>query len=256
MRAFVCGQCHVEYYCGPKETLFFPWGNGLKVEQIESLYEGHKFPNGEPFYDWAHGETGAHLYKAQHPEFELWNQGTHARAGVACADCHMPYTRDGAVKISDHWVRSPLLNINRACQQCHTVDKDELEARVHSIQDRTHALLSRSAAALVDMLDAIKLAKANGATEADLKPALDLQRKAQWRLDFISSENSMGFHAPPEAARILAESIDYSRQSQLAAQQVLLRPTTRPTTEPGAPVEGVTPAGKSPPGADTHQPGK
>src|SRR5204863_4132602 len=73
MRSFVCGQCHVEYYCGPKETLFYPWGNGLRVEQIESYYDAHKFPNGEPFYDWAHGETGAHLYKAQHPEFETWS---------------------------------------------------------------------------------------------------------------------------------------------------------------------------------------
>jgi formate-dependent nitrite reductase cytochrome c552 subunit len=47
----------------------------------------------------------------QHPEFELWNQGIHARSGVACADCHMPYNRVGAHKISDHHVRSPLLNV-------------------------------------------------------------------------------------------------------------------------------------------------
>src|SRR3954467_11376932 len=131
MRSFVCGQCHVEYYCGPKETLFYPWGNGLRVEQIESYYDAHKFPNGEPFYDWAHGETGAHLYKAQHPEFETWSQGTHARAGVACADCHMPYMRQGAMKVSDHWVRSPLLNVNRACQTCHAVPESELLARAN-----------------------------------------------------------------------------------------------------------------------------
>jgi hypothetical protein len=31
-----------------------------------------------------------------------------------------------------------------------------------------------------------------------------LHRKAQWRLDFLAAENSMGFHAPPELARILA----------------------------------------------------
>jgi nitrite reductase (cytochrome c-552) len=252
MRSFVCGQCHVEYYCGPKETLFYPWGKGLRVEQIEAYYDDHKFPNGEPFYDWAHGETGAHLYKAQHPEFETWSQGTHARAGVACADCHMPYTRDGALKVSDHWVRSPLLNINRACQQCHAFPEAELLARVQTIQQRTHDLLERSASALVDMLDAIGSARANGASPADLKPALDLQRKAQWRLDFVSSENSMGFHAPPEVARILAESIDYSRQAQVTAQRVLLRPDTRPATQPGEPVEGVTPAGKSPPASDTH----
>ena len=53
------------------------------------------------------------MLKAQHPEFELWSQGIHARSGVSCADCHMPYMREGATKISDHWVRSPLLNVAR-----------------------------------------------------------------------------------------------------------------------------------------------
>ncbi len=31
---------------------------------------------------------------------------------------------------------------------------------------------------------------------------------------FIEAENSMGFHAPEEAARILAESIDFARKGQ------------------------------------------
>ena len=57
-----------------------------------------------------------------------------------------------------------------------------------------------------------------GATPTAAAPALELQRKAQWRLDFVAAENSMGFHAPAEAARILAESIDYARQGQLAAR--------------------------------------
>lgn len=30
--------------------------------------------------------------------------------------CHMPYTREGGLKISDQHVESPLLNINHACQ--------------------------------------------------------------------------------------------------------------------------------------------
>ncbi len=57
------------------------------------------------------------MLKAQHPEFEMYNQGIRARSGVACADCHMPYMREGALKISDHHVRSPMLNVNRACQR-------------------------------------------------------------------------------------------------------------------------------------------
>jgi len=218
MRSFVCGQCHVEYYCGPKTTLFYPWNQGLKVEQIERTYDATRFPDGHRFYDWQHAETGAEVLKAQHPEFELWSQGIHARSGVACADCHMPYQREGAMKVSDHWVRSPLLNVSRACQVCHPYPEAEIQARVAAIQDRTHQLLERAASAVVDMLDAIGAAKKAGASGERLEPALALQRKAQWRLDFVAAENSMGFHAPAETARILAESIDFARQAERAAR--------------------------------------
>ena len=83
-RAFVCGQCHVEYFCGKGMTLLFPWAEGLKVEQAEHLYDNMQV-KGQRFKDWTHAETGFELLKAQHPEFELWSQGIHARAGVTCA---------------------------------------------------------------------------------------------------------------------------------------------------------------------------
>lgn len=253
MRTFVCAQCHVEYYCGPKTTLFFPWNEGLRADDIESHYSKTTFPDGEPFYDWKHGETGALVYKAQHPEFELWSQGIHARAGVACADCHMPYVREGAMKVSDHWVRSPLLMINRSCQTCHNVPEAELLARVETIQSRTHALLGRAAEALTDMLDAIRAAKAAGAQPSDLEPLYALQRSAQWRIDFISSENSMGFHADQEAARVLAEAIDYARRAQARAVE-LRAPAALDLSEPPEPVYGVTPAPKAPPGPHERPP--
>jgi nitrite reductase (cytochrome c-552) len=62
-----------------------------------------------------------------------------------------------------------------------------------------------------------------------------------WRLDYISSENSKGFHADQESARILAESMDYSRQAQAAALR--WRAPAAPSTEdlPIEPVKGVTP---------------
>ena len=217
MRSFVCGQCHVEYYCSSKMTLTFPWGQGLAMDQEEAFWNQTKFADGERFYDYKHAETGAEVLKAQHPEFELWSQGIHARSGVACADCHMPYQREGAMKISDHWVRSPLLNVNRACQTCHHFPEAEIKARVDVIQDRNHQLLQRSAQALMAQLDAIQAAKAAGATLEQLKPALELQRQAQWRIDYVAAENSMGFHAPQEAARILGEAIDYARQGETAA---------------------------------------
>jgi len=215
MRSLVCGQCHVEYYCGPKTTLFYPWNNGLKVEQIEAYYEGYKFADGHRFFDWKHAESGAEVLKAQHPEFEIWSQGIHARSGVACADCHMAYMREGAIKISDHWVRSPLLNIANACQVCHRFPEEEIKARADIIQDRNHDLLIRAEDAIVDLIQAIAAAQKSGSSEDALKTARDLQRKAQWRVDFINAENSMGFHAPQEAARILGEAIDFARQGQI-----------------------------------------
>jgi nitrite reductase (cytochrome c-552) len=241
MRTFVCAQCHVEYYCATKETLFFPWSKGLKAEQIEAAYEEHTFPDGTEFFDYKHGETGAMTYKAQHPEFELWSQGIHARRGVSCADCHMPYERQGAMKVSSHWVKSPLLSINRSCQTCHNVPEQQLYDNVKTIQDRTTALMERTATAMTEMLDAIREAQAAGASEEQLAPIFALQRKAMWRLDFISSENSKGFHADQEAVRILGESIDYSRQAQAAALR--LRAPDPPDVDlPVEPVQGVTPA--------------
>ena len=219
MRSFVCGQCHVEYYCSSKMPLTFPWGKGLTADNLEEFWNGTTFDDGKRFSDYAHAETGAEILKAQHPEFELWSQGIHARSGVACADCHMPYQRDGASKVSDHWVRSPLLNINRACQSCHKFPEAELKARVEAIQDRNHELMQRAGAAIVDQLDAIMLAKNANVPAEKLKAALELQRRAQWRLDFIAAENSMGFHAPQEAARVLGESIDFARQGQIAAMK-------------------------------------
>jgi nitrite reductase (cytochrome c-552) len=211
MRSFVCGQCHVEYYFkGPEKRLVYPWSKGVKVEEIQAYYDEVKFK------DWTHAETGAPALKAQHPEFELWSQGIHARSGVACADCHMPYKREGAHKISDHHVRSPLLNINRSCQTCHKWPEEELKARVETIQERTFRLRNLAMDALMQLISDLKAAKAAGKTDAELAAAQDFQRKAQFYLDFVEAENSTGFHAPQEAARILGESINFSRQGQIA----------------------------------------
>jgi nitrite reductase (cytochrome c-552) len=211
MRAFVCGQCHVEYYFkGPEKRLVYPWAKGIQIEAIQAYYDETQFK------DWTHAETGAPVLKAQHPEFEMWNQGIHARSGVTCADCHMPYKREGALKISDHHVRSPVLNINRACQTCHKWPEEELKARVETIQERTYKLRNLAMDALMDLIEDLKAAKGAGKTESELVKAQDFQRKAQFYLDFVEAENSNGFHAPQEATRILGESINFSRKGQIA----------------------------------------
>lgn len=220
MRSYVCGQCHVEYYFkGPEKRLVYPWANGLKVEQIQAYYDevGQK--------DWTHKVSGAPMLKAQHPEFEMWSQGIHARSGVACADCHMPYERVGSQKVSDHHVRSPLLNINKACQTCHRWPEEELKARVEAIQERTHQLRDQAMDAVVALIGDLGAAAAAGRTDDELALARKLQRQAQFRLDFVEAENSTGFHAPGEAARILAESINLAREGQLAVRDAAYQPS-------------------------------
>jgi len=226
MRAYVCGQCHVEYYFkGPEKRLTYPWAKGIKIEEIMAYYEEvrHK--------DWTHADSGAPVLKAQHPEFEMYNQGIHARSGVACADCHMPYVREGAMKISDHHVRSPLLMINRACQTCHKWPEEELRARVETNQTRTYNMRNLAMDALVELIGDLKAARDAGRTDEELKAARDFQRKAQFYLDFIEAENSMGFHAPQEAVRILGESINFSRLGQVSLRggpRVAAGPTPKP----------------------------
>ncbi len=220
MRSFVCGQCHVEYYCGPKVTLFFPWNKGLKVEEIEASYDGFKFPDGHRFFDWKHAETGAEVLKAQHPEFEMWSQGIHARSGVACADCqHAVQARGccegfrslGAQSDAQHLPRVPgVPSISGAGDpgesRCDPESHERLDAAVWQ-GPRRHAGCDQERAG--EWGERAGPGRGSGAS-AQGAMAVGLR----------CAENSMGFHAPAEAARILAESIDYSRQAELLAQSL------------------------------------
>ena len=237
MRSFVCGQCHDEYYFkGAEKRLTYPWLKGLGIDAIYAYYTEVDHA------DWTHEKSGARMLKAQHPEFEMWSQGIHARSGVACADCHMPYMRVGATKISDHHVRSPLLQINRACQPCHKFPETELAARVHAIQDRTFQLRSRALDAVTALIADLEAARTAGRPEAELATARALHRQAQFYVDFVEAENSMGFHAPGEALRILATSIDLARQGQLA-----LRGVAPPAAQPAPTAPAAGSAGRDEP---------
>jgi len=79
----------------------------------------------------------------------------------------------------------------------------------------------------VQLIQHIANAKNAGATDEQLAVARQNQRFAQFYLDFVEAENSMGFHAPEEAARILGESINYTRLGQVSL---------RGTANPAAPV--------------------
>jgi nitrite reductase (cytochrome c-552) len=252
MRAFVCGQCHVEYYFkGSDKQLTYPWSKGLKVEDITAYYDEIGFK------DWVHKLSGAPALKAQHPEFEMWNQGIHGRSGVTCADCHMPEITFQGQTITDHQVNSPLLKVEASCAKCHKDAKpDELKRRVEAEQDRFFKQRNVAMDALMAIIAELGKAKATGKTDQDLAAAHYLQRRAQFYLDFVEAENSTGFHAPQEALRILGDSINYARQGQLVLRDPAFKPDVKivaiPTAQPGPnQATGPTPAPAptAPPGA-------
>ena len=215
MRTVVCGNCHVEYYfAGAGKYLTFPWENGRTIEDISNYYQKIGFK------DWDHPDSGAPMIKMQHPEFEMYtNNSTHYKAGVACADCHMPYIRDGAAKFSDHNVKSPLQNAESACGQCHT-DVAYVTDRVATIQGQVRQTMDTTEDTLVAAINAIKAAAATSNVDTKfLDEARNLHREAQLRWDFVAAENSMGFHNPEEILRILAASTDLAHKAELKAIQ-------------------------------------
>jgi nitrite reductase (cytochrome c-552) len=214
-RTVVCANCHVEYYFkGDGKYLTFPWAKGTNIDQIVSYYEESGFK------DWEYPDTKTPMLKAQHPEYEFFTaDSTHFKAGVACADCHMPYVSEGAAKYSSHDVHSPLLNPEASCGQCHT-DTEYVIRRVNLIQDQVHTTKQSTEDALIDAINAIKGAAANPKADvALLDQARNLHRKAQFMWDFVSAENSTGFHNPEYALKILGESTNLARQAQMLAAQ-------------------------------------
>lgn len=215
MRTVVCANCHVEYYfAGPDKYLTFPWANGTRIDQIIEYY------NELGFKDWEYPEAGTPMLKAQHPEFEFFTAGsTHYNAGVSCADCHMPYVSDGAAKYSSHDVHSPLINPEQSCGQCHT-DVEYVIRRVNLIQDQVAETKIATEDAIVDAINAIKIAAANPNADASLlDQARQLHRQAQFMWDFLSAENSTGFHNPEYALKICADATNLARQAQMLAAQ-------------------------------------
>ncbi|MEW6241741.1 MAG: ammonia-forming cytochrome c nitrite reductase subunit c552 [Chloroflexota bacterium] len=237
MRTVVCANCHVEYYfAGPDKYLTFPWANGTRIDEILSYYEEIGFK------DWDYPETGTPMLKAQHPEYEMFTAGsTHYAAGVSCADCHMPYVRDGASKYSTHDVHSPLLNPELACGQCHT-DTEYVVRRVNEIQEQVYNTKIENENALIDAITAIKAAAANPNSDpALLDQARALHRRAQYMWDFVSAENSMGFHNPEYILKILADSTNLARQAQMLAAQAADDPSLLTTGVYEAAQEAVAP---------------
>ena len=218
MRSYVCGQCHAEYFFEPEsKKVVFPWDKGYLPEQMYTFYEGK--PAGFE-QDWVHPDSQAKMLKAQHPDFETWAGGVHGKSGVACADCHMPYMREGGQKYTSHWVTSPMKHTLAACQTCHSQSAPWLLERVKTIQNNVWQLQHTAGLTVARAHEVIgKAGTVTKADKAQLDKARELVRKAQWFWDIVAAENSMGFHNPDQVLNTLGRSIDMAHQAIATANK-------------------------------------
>jgi nitrite reductase (cytochrome c-552) len=223
MRSLVCAQCHVEYYFAndaaaeKKNYLTFPWHKGTSVEAMLEYYDAMDFT------DYIHPVSKTPIVKAQHPDYELYLTGIHAYRGVSCADCHMPYFTEGGMKFTDHHVQSPLQNISNSCAVCHRWSEQEIRGRVEAIQTKVRDTKLKAEKAIVEAHFDVAAAIQAKATDDQLKSVRTLLRHAQFRWDYVSASNGMGFHSPQECMRILADAIDQAQQARVLAARILAR---------------------------------
>ncbi|MCC8361121.1 ammonia-forming cytochrome c nitrite reductase [Salinimicrobium sediminilitoris] len=222
MRSLVCAQCHVEYYFAKdlpgKEGaayLKFPWEGGLTVEAMEEYYDNIDFA------DWVHPLSKTPMIKAQHPDYEIFSMGVHAKRGVSCADCHMPYKTEGGQKFTDHHIGSPLSNVENSCFVCHREKKEDLVNDVYErqrkIKEGTGYLQKQLAQAHIEAKKAWEL----GATEAQMEDILLKIRHAQWRWDFSVASHGAAFHAPLETSRIVTSATGKIQEARIALTRLL-----------------------------------
>ena len=229
MRSLVCAQCHSEYYFKKTEeadekgekkitnTVTFPWNKGLKGENIEAYYDEINFT------DWTHAISKAPMLKAQHPDYELFTLGIHAKKGLSCADCHMPATQKDGAKFSDHHVTSPLENISNTCLNCHQGSEADFKEFVKVKLERKEELMAIAMNSLAKAhLEAGKAWEV-GATEEEMKDILKLLRHGQWRWDYSIASHGSFFHAPEETLRLLASANDKAQEARVQLAAVLAK---------------------------------
>ncbi|MBI2960845.1 MAG: ammonia-forming cytochrome c nitrite reductase subunit c552 [Betaproteobacteria bacterium] len=232
-RSIACAQCHVTYVI-PKDKdmrsvgLFFPWqGSTWGAITVENVIK--KIRSDDAHREWKQNVTGFKLGFIRHPEFELFsNNSVHWKAGAACADCHMPYTKVGVNKASDHRVMSPLKNDMKACVQCHTESAEWLKGQVTAIQERTVAQLNRSGyatATVAKLFEMAHKAQADGKAmdKALYEQAKDYYEEAFYRMMYIGAENSVGFHNPTEALRNLGDATAFAGKAEGLLRQALAK---------------------------------
>ena len=217
----MCAQCHVEYNCNPGfdpktgkaigmsdvRTNLFPF---VDVTKIDDFYAKVGFK------DFKHNVTGAALTKMQHPDVETYWNSTHDKAGVGCADCHMPKMKDkktGKVYTS-HWSTTPRHYMKQTCLQCH---KDKTEKQLNRVIDGMKGYydgkLREAESRMTDMFNAFDLALAMGVSDEVLNQARELHSVAHTNWEWWTAVNGAWFHNPQAAQLSLAKSADAAQKA-------------------------------------------
>lgn len=214
-----CGQCHVEYNCNPGTSMKsgdkIGFGdlrtNHFPMKDVFQIYDHY---NQLDFRDFKHTLTGGLLFKAQHPEAEVFWNSKHDKAGVSCNDCHMPKIKNKAGKtFTSHWQTTPKNYIKDTCLKCHKGWTEEQAVySIESVKNHVKGKMRKSEFWLGQLIDKIVEAKKSGIDESVIKNAQEQHQKAHILWEWWTAENSDGFHNPDQARESLTRSVEESKK--------------------------------------------
>lgn len=231
IRSVICAQCHVTYVIERDKDMgavasFYPWqGSKWGNISVENIIK--KIRSNPAYNEWKQSVTGYKLGYIRHPEFEMFtNNSIHWSAGVTCVDCHMPPVKVDGRSVTDHRVMSPLNNNMKACARCHKQSPEWLRDQVIAIQDRVVSLMLRSGyatATVAKLLEQTHKLQAEGKQidKTLYEQAKNYYLEAFYRCNFINAENSVGFHNPTEALRILGDATAFATKAEALLRQAL-----------------------------------
>ncbi|MEF9995075.1 MAG: ammonia-forming cytochrome c nitrite reductase subunit c552 [Burkholderiaceae bacterium] len=214
-----CGQCHVEYNCNPgidpktgqaitmadRRTNVFPFVDVTKIDEFYSSIN---------FKDFRHTTSQALLTKMQHPDTEIYWNSKHDKAGVQCANCHMPKITDAksGKTYTSHWATSPKNYVKETCLTCHT-DKSEKQMKdvMASMQAHYQGKIRAAEGWLQQLFMKFNEANLVGVDDAALSEARKQHSIAHTNWEWWTAANGAAFHNLEQAKTSLAKSISASQ---------------------------------------------